>query len=59
VEQQDFEMTLKNVGDAESRRLLEKWFGLDTHAEPPCYRLKPVSTLLPKVGVRKTVIWHL
>ncbi|OXA64251.1 NACHT and WD repeat domain-containing protein 2 [Folsomia candida] len=49
VEQQDFEMSLKNVGDVESRSLLETWYEIDTHAEPPCYRLKPVSAHLPKV----------
>lgn len=51
VEQQDFEMALKNVGDPESKKLLEKWYTLDSHSQPPCYRLKPISTHLPKIAV--------
>jgi hypothetical protein len=52
VEQQDFETTLKSVSDAESKGLLETWYGLDTHAEPACYRLMPVYAHLPKIRVR-------
>ncbi|ODM93765.1 NACHT and WD repeat domain-containing protein 2 [Orchesella cincta] len=50
VEQQDFEMALKNVGDPESRKLLEKWYTLDSHSQPPCFRLKPISTHFPNIA---------
>lgn len=51
VEQQDFEMALKNVDSPESKSLLDKWYTLDSHAQPPCYQLRPISIHIPNIDV--------
>jgi hypothetical protein len=44
VENQDFEMALSI---AENKELLQKWYQLDGHAQPPCYRLQPIASHIP------------
>ncbi|XP_063237108.1 NACHT domain- and WD repeat-containing protein 1 isoform X2 [Bacillus rossius redtenbacheri] len=44
IETQDFEMA---VAKAEDAQLLRKWYQLDAHAQPPCYRLQPISSHIP------------
>lgn len=44
VESQDFE---KALAKAEDKSLLTKWYSLDTHAQPPCYRLSPPTRYIP------------
>lgn len=43
IESQDFEaalVTADESGKGDGKQLLEKWFALDSKAQPPCYRLK-------------------
>jgi hypothetical protein len=44
IELQDFETALKN---ADNKELLQKWYQLDGHAQPPCYRLQPITSHIP------------
>lgn len=44
VETQDFEMVLSQAGN---RSLLEKWYQHDSQAQPPCYRLQPITRHIP------------
>jgi hypothetical protein len=44
IENQDFEMALSI---AENKELLQKWYQLDGHAQPPCYRLQPIASHIP------------
>jgi len=44
IENQDFEMALKS---ADNKELLQKWYQLDGHAQPPCYRLQPIASHIP------------
>nr|CAD7263262.1 unnamed protein product [Timema shepardi] len=44
IENQDFEMAVKT---ADNKELLQKWYKLDSHAQPPCYRLQPISSHIP------------
>ncbi|CAH0778298.1 unnamed protein product [Bemisia tabaci] len=44
IEEQDFEIALSK---AENNELLKKWYVKDEHAQPPCYRLQPVSSHIP------------
>ncbi|XP_075219526.1 NACHT and WD repeat domain-containing protein 2 isoform X3 [Lycorma delicatula] len=44
VETQDFEMVLSQAGN---RSLLEQWYHHDSHAQPPCYRLQPITRNIP------------
>jgi hypothetical protein len=44
IENQDFEMALSN---ADNKELLQKWYQLDGHAQPPCYRLQPIASHIP------------
>ncbi|XP_021914136.1 NACHT and WD repeat domain-containing protein 2 isoform X2 [Zootermopsis nevadensis] len=44
IEIQDFEMALSN---ADNKELLQKWYKLDGHAQPPCYRLQPIASHIP------------
>ncbi|KAK7866181.1 hypothetical protein R5R35_001398 [Gryllus longicercus] len=48
IETQDFEMALKK---ADNKELLQKWYHLDSHAQPPCYRLQPTGIHIP--GLRE------
>ncbi|XP_052123823.1 NACHT domain- and WD repeat-containing protein 1-like [Frankliniella occidentalis] len=48
IETQDFEMAL---GKADDKTLLNKWYSLDSHAQPPCYRLRPTTCHIP--GLRE------
>ena len=55
IESQDFEAALATVeqsGKADGKQLLEKWYSLDSRAQPPCYRLNAVSGegLLMRMG---------
>lgn len=47
IENQDFEMALSSAANAENKELLQKWYKLDSHAQPPCYRLQPISSHIP------------
>jgi hypothetical protein len=51
MEQQDFEMALNNVVDSSSKELLGLWYRLDKHAQPPCYRLNPITSQIPNIQV--------
>lgn len=44
IEIQDFKMALRN---ADNKELLLKWYKLDGHAQPPCYRLQPIASHIP------------
>ncbi|XP_054275892.1 NACHT and WD repeat domain-containing protein 2-like [Macrosteles quadrilineatus] len=44
IETQDFEMALSQ---ADNKALLTKWYQLDSHAQPPCYRLQPIARHIP------------
>jgi len=44
IEKQDFEFALNS---AENKELLQKWYKLDSHAQPPCYRLQPIGSHIP------------
>ncbi|XP_046670625.1 NACHT domain- and WD repeat-containing protein 1 [Homalodisca vitripennis] len=44
IETQDFEMALSQ---ADNKELLTKWYQLDSHAQPPCYRLQPIASHIP------------
>ncbi|XP_059471798.1 NACHT domain- and WD repeat-containing protein 1 isoform X2 [Neocloeon triangulifer] len=46
IEKQDFEFALNS---AENKELLQKWYKLDSHAQPPCYRLQPIGSHIPGV----------
>lgn len=49
IESQDFE---KALAKAEDKSLLTKWYSLDTHAQPPCYRLSPPARYIPGLKVQ-------
>lgn len=43
IESQDFEgavATAEQAGKEDGKKLLEKWYSLDSKAQPACYRLK-------------------
>lgn len=44
IEKQDFEFALNS---ADNKELLQKWYKLDSHAQPPCYRLQPIGSHIP------------
>ncbi|CAB3364546.1 Hypothetical predicted protein [Cloeon dipterum] len=46
IEKQDFEFALNS---ADNKELLQKWYKLDSHAQPPCYRLQPIGSHIPGV----------
>ncbi|KAF4525524.1 hypothetical protein B566_EDAN014910, partial [Ephemera danica] len=47
IENQDFEMALSSASTPENKGLLQKWYKLDSHAQPPCYRLQPIASHIP------------
>jgi hypothetical protein len=53
IENQDFEMALKS---ADNKELLQKWYQLDSHAQPPCYRLQPIASHIPGFKVCSNIL---
>ncbi|XP_071449148.1 uncharacterized protein [Hetaerina americana] len=47
VENQDFKAAVGRAVDPGDRDLLQKWYKLDSHAQPPCYRLQPIASHIP------------
>jgi len=41
LENQDFE---KALASADNNELLQGWFKLGGHAQPPCYRMQPTTS---------------
>jgi hypothetical protein len=52
IENQDFEMALSS---ADNKELLQKWYQLDGHAQPPCYRLQPIASHIPGFKVQNNI----
>lgn len=52
IETQDFEVALSQ---ADNKELLTKWYQLDSHAQPPCYRLQPIASHIPGFKVRSNL----
>ncbi|XP_065167837.1 NACHT and WD repeat domain-containing protein 2 [Atheta coriaria] len=52
IEQSDYQMALDSVADETDQKLLSKWYQLDAAAQPPCYRLQPISSHIP--GFKET-----
>ncbi|XP_076260371.1 NACHT domain- and WD repeat-containing protein 1 isoform X1 [Rhynchophorus ferrugineus] len=47
IETADFKMALDSTDNQTAQSLLRKWYALDGDAQPPCYRLKPISCHIP------------
>ncbi|KAG8234981.1 hypothetical protein J437_LFUL013861 [Ladona fulva] len=47
IENQDFKSAVGRAVDPGDRDLLQKWYKLDNHAQPPCYRLQPIASHIP------------
>lgn len=45
-------MALDSTEDQSAKSLLSKWYHLDSAAQPPCYRLQPISSHIP--GFKET-----
>ncbi|XP_056647037.1 NACHT and WD repeat domain-containing protein 2 isoform X1 [Diorhabda sublineata] len=52
IECQDFNMAMESAENQSAQGLLSKWYILDSHAQPPCYRLRPISCHIP--GFKET-----
>lgn len=53
IESADFKMAIDGA-QATAQVLLSKWYQLDNAAQPPCYRLQPISSHIP--GFKETSI---
>ncbi|XP_066263113.1 NACHT and WD repeat domain-containing protein 2 [Euwallacea similis] len=47
IESTDFKMALESSENQTAQGLLKKWYTLDSDAQPPCYRLRPISCHIP------------
>ncbi|ENN74521.1 hypothetical protein YQE_08845, partial [Dendroctonus ponderosae] len=49
IESSDFKMTLESANNQTAQGLLRKWqvYMLDSDAQPPCYRLRPIGCHIP------------
>ncbi|KAL1513904.1 hypothetical protein ABEB36_003243 [Hypothenemus hampei] len=47
IESTDFKMALESTENQTAQTLLKKWYTLDNDAQPPCYRLRPISCHIP------------
>ncbi|CAG9765713.1 unnamed protein product [Ceutorhynchus assimilis] len=47
IESADFKMALESTDNQTAQGLLKKWYMLDSDAQPPCYRLRPISCHIP------------
>ncbi|KAF5283297.1 hypothetical protein FQR65_LT13976 [Abscondita terminalis] len=47
IESSDFKMALGSAENQAAQKLLSKWYQLDSAAQPPCYRLQPISSHIP------------
>lgn len=55
IESADFQMALQSAeNDDAARTLLAKWYQVDAAAQPPCYRLQPISLHIP--GFKETSV---
>nr|XP_022901761.1 NACHT and WD repeat domain-containing protein 2 [Onthophagus taurus] len=52
IESADFQMAMDSAGSQSAQTLLSKWYHLDSAAQPPCYRLQPISSHIP--GFKET-----
>uniref|UniRef100_A0A6P7FUD4 NACHT and WD repeat domain-containing protein 2 isoform X1 n=1 Tax=Diabrotica virgifera virgifera TaxID=50390 RepID=A0A6P7FUD4_DIAVI len=52
IETQDFNVAMESAENQSAQGLLSKWYMLDSHAQPPCYRLRPISCHIP--GFKET-----
>jgi hypothetical protein len=52
IESADFKMAMESVENQSAQTLLSKWYQLDSDAQPPCYRLQPISYHIP--GFKET-----
>lgn len=52
IESTDFSMAMESVENQSAQTLLSKWYQLDSDAQPPCYRLQPISYHIP--GFKET-----
>lgn len=47
IESADFKMALDAAENETAQSLLQKWYQLDSAAQPPCYRLQPIASHIP------------
>ncbi|CAG9853566.1 unnamed protein product [Phyllotreta striolata] len=47
IESTDFKMAMDSAENQSAQGLLSKWYTLDSDAQPPCYRLRPISSHIP------------
>lgn len=52
IESADFKLAIESVENQSAQSLLSKWYQLDSDAQPPCYRLQPISYHIP--GFKET-----
>ncbi|CAG9821320.1 unnamed protein product [Phaedon cochleariae] len=52
IESADFKMAMESAENQSAQGLLSKWYMLDSDAQPPCYRLRPISCHIP--GFKET-----
>ncbi|KAF2893747.1 hypothetical protein ILUMI_12441 [Ignelater luminosus] len=52
IESADFKMAMDSAENQSAQNLLSKWYQLDSAAQPPCYRLQPISSHIP--GFKET-----
>lgn len=52
IESADFKMAMESAKNQSGQALLSKWYQLDGAAQPPCYRLQPISSHIP--GFKET-----
>ncbi|EFA06477.1 hypothetical protein TcasGA2_TC009369 [Tribolium castaneum] len=52
IESADFKMAMESAENQSAQTLLSKWYQIDSDAQPPCYRLQPISYHIP--GFKET-----
>ena len=52
IEGPDFDQGISSLEKDTDRELFWKWYHWDENAQPPCYKLQPISTFFPNIKVR-------
>ena len=52
IEGPDFDQAISAMELDTDRELFWKWYHWDENAQPPCYKLQPISTDIPNIKVR-------
>lgn len=56
IEGPDFDQAISAMELDTDRELFWKWYHWDENAQPPCYKLQPISTFVPNIKVTSPFI---